>query len=134
VVHDCGKVLNPLVVDGQILGGLLQGIGGALLELLTFDPSGQPTTTSYLNFRLPTIDDLPPLVMDETETPSPWNPLGIKGTGEAGIIPVVAAIAEAIEDALLPIGVAIDRMPMTSERVRELIARQAAHQTHQESD
>lgn len=134
VVHDCGKVLNPLVVDGQILGGLLQGIGGALLELLTFDPSGQPTTTSYLNFRLPTIDDLPPLVMDETETPSPWNPLGIKGTGEAGIIPVVAAIAEAIEDALQPLGIRIDRMPMTPERLRDLIARHSPHQSPRESD
>lgn len=122
VVHDCGKVLNPLVVDGQILGGLLQGIGGALLELLTFDPAGQPTTTSYLNFRLPTIDDLPPLILDETQTPSPWNPLGIKGTGEAGIIPVVAAIAEAIEDALQPLGIAVTRMPMTAERMRGLIA------------
>ncbi|RJQ82668.1 xanthine dehydrogenase family protein molybdopterin-binding subunit [Amycolatopsis panacis] len=122
VVHDCGRVLNPLVVDGQILGGLVQGIGGALLELFTFDDTGQPTTTSYLNFRLPTIDDLPPLVLDELQTPSPWNPLGIKGTGEAGIIPVAAAIAEAIEDALEPLGVSVHRMPMTSQRVRHLIA------------
>lgn len=128
VIHDCGNVLNPLVVDGQILGGLLQGIGGALLELLTFDPSGQPTTTSYLNFRLPTIDDLPPLVLDETQTPSPWNPLGIKGTGEAGIIPVAAAIAEAIEDALEPLGIQISRMPMTPERMRQLIAAAAPQQ------
>jgi carbon-monoxide dehydrogenase large subunit len=128
VVHDCGNVLNPLVVDGQILGGLLQGIGGALLELLTFDPTGQPTTTSYLNFRLPTIDDLPPLILAETKTPSPWNPLGIKGTGEAGIIPVVAAIAEAIEDALEPLGIAVSRMPMTPERMRQLIASGATRQ------
>ncbi|QIZ37134.1 xanthine dehydrogenase family protein molybdopterin-binding subunit [Saccharopolyspora sp. ASAGF58] len=122
VVHDCGRVLNPLVVDGQILGGLVQGIGGALLELLAFDAAGQPTTTSFLNFRLPTIDDLPPLVLDEMQTPSPWNPLGIKGTGEAGIIPVAAAIAEAIEDALEPLGVSVTRMPMTPERMRHLIA------------
>jgi CO/xanthine dehydrogenase Mo-binding subunit len=112
VVHDCGRMINPLIVDGQVIGGLLQGIGGALLERLTFDDHGQPTTTSFLTFHLPTVDDLPPLVLDHVETPSPWNPLGIKGTGEAGIIPVAAAIAEAIEDALSPFGIRVTSMPL----------------------
>ncbi|MEO3861503.1 xanthine dehydrogenase family protein molybdopterin-binding subunit [Acrocarpospora sp. B8E8] len=123
VVHDCGRVINPLVVDGQVVGGLIQGIGGALLERLTFADNGQPTTTSFLNFHLPTVDDLPPLVLDHLETPSPWNPLGIKGTGEAGIIPVAAAIAEAIEDALSPFEVPVTSMPLFPAEIRTAIDR-----------
>jgi Aerobic-type carbon monoxide dehydrogenase, large subunit CoxL/CutL homologs len=122
IVHDCGRVVNPLIVEGQLVGGLMQGIGGALLERLTFTEDGQPTTTSFLNFHLPTIDDLPALVLDHLETPSPWNPLGIKGTGEAGIIPVAAAIAEAIEDALSPFRLSVTSMPLFPAEILATIA------------
>jgi CO/xanthine dehydrogenase Mo-binding subunit len=114
-------MINPAIVEGQILGGLVQGIGGALLEKLDYDESGQPRSTSFMDFRLPTIDDLPEVVIAHVETPSPLNPLGVKGTGEAGIIPVSALLAEAIEDALAPFGVSVDRMPLLPHDVVALI-------------
>src|SRR6185436_10383563 len=112
LVHDCGVMVNPTIVEGQVVGGLAQGIGGALLERLSFDASGQPQTTSFMDFRLPTVDDIPELRLGHTETPSTLNPLGVKGTGEAGVIPVSAVIAEAIEDALSPFDVRITSMPL----------------------
>ncbi len=121
VVHDCGRMVNPTIVEGQILGGLAQGIGGALLERLVFDPSGQPQTTSFMDFRLPTVDDMPPVALAHVETPSPLNPLGVKGTGEAGVIPVSAVIGEAIEDALAPFGVRVDSMPLFPDEILGLI-------------
>lgn len=121
VVHDCGRMVNPTIVEGQILGGLAQGIGGALLERLPFDESGQPQATSYMDFRLPTVDDMPPVQLAHIETPSPLNPLGVKGTGEAGVIPVSAVIAEAIEDALMPFAVRVDSMPLFPDEILGLI-------------
>jgi aerobic carbon-monoxide dehydrogenase large subunit len=122
LVHDCGVIVNPLIVEGQVVGGLAQGIGGALLERLVFDPeSGQPQTTSFMDFRLPTVDDIPEILLGHIETPSPLNPLGVKGTGEAGVIPVSAVIAEAIEDALSPFGVRIDSMPLFPDQILELV-------------
>lgn len=121
VVHDCGRMINPAIVEGQVLGGLVQGIGGALLEKLDYDESGQPRSTSFMDFRLPTIDDLPEVLIAHVETPSPLNPLGVKGTGEAGIIPVSALLAEAIEDALAPYEVKVDRMPMLPHDIVALI-------------
>jgi CO/xanthine dehydrogenase Mo-binding subunit len=121
LVHDCGVVINPMIVEGQVVGGLAQGIGGALLERLDFDPSGQPRTTSFMDFRLPTVDDIPDLRLAEIQTPSPLNPLGVKGTGEAGVIPVSAVIAEAIEDALEPFGVRITSMPLFPDQIVGLI-------------
>ena len=117
LVHDCGVMVNPSIVEGQLLGGLAQGIGGALLERLDFDPSGQPQTTSFMDFRMPTVDDIPEVLLAHVETPSPLNPLGVKGTGEAGVIPVSAVIAEAIEDALAPFGARIDSMPMLPDAI-----------------
>jgi aerobic carbon-monoxide dehydrogenase large subunit len=122
LVHDCGTIINPTIVDGQVLGGLAQGIGGALLERLVFDPDGQPQTTSFMDFRLPTVDDIPDVRLAHFQTPSPLNPLGVKGTGEAGVIPVSAVIAEAIEDALRPFGVLVDSMPLFPDQVVELLA------------
>ncbi|MEA2622935.1 MAG: aerobic carbon-monoxide dehydrogenase large subunit [Chloroflexota bacterium] len=129
LVHDCGVIVNPAIVDGQVLGGLAQGIGGALLERLLFDPqTGQPQTTSFMDFRLPTVDDIPDVLLGHIETPSPLNPLGVKGTGEAGVIPVSAVIAEAVEDALAPLGVRIDSMPLFPDTIVELIRSAAAAQ------
>ncbi|HET8787065.1 MAG TPA: xanthine dehydrogenase family protein molybdopterin-binding subunit, partial [Candidatus Limnocylindrales bacterium] len=121
LVHDCGRVINPMIVEGQVLGGLAQGIGGALLERLDFDPSGQPQTTSFMDFRMPTVDDIPDIRLAEIETPSPLNALGVKGTGEAGVIPVSAVIAEAVEDALEPFGVRVTSMPLFPDQVVGLI-------------
>ena len=126
VVHDCGRMVNPTIVEGQILGGLAQGIGGALLERLDFDPTGQPQTTSFMDFRLPTVDDIPEVHLAHFETPSPLNPLGVKGTGEAGVIPVSAVLAEAIEDALSPFGVRIDSMPLFPDQIVALVSSYAA--------
>jgi carbon-monoxide dehydrogenase large subunit len=117
LVHDCGRIVNPTIVEGQVLGGLAQGIGGALLERLDFDADGQPQTTSFMDFRLPTVDDIPDVRLAHFETPSTLNPLGVKGTGEAGVIPVSAVIAEAIEDALSPFGVRVDSMPLFPDEI-----------------
>ncbi|HEY3524410.1 MAG TPA: molybdopterin cofactor-binding domain-containing protein, partial [Candidatus Limnocylindrales bacterium] len=123
LVHDCGRIVNPTIVEGQVLGGLAQGIGGALLERLAFDPDGQPQTTSFMDFRLPTVDDIPDVRLAHFETPSTLNPLGVKGTGEAGVIPVSAVIAEAIEDALAPFDVRVDSMPLFPDEIVALIER-----------
>ncbi|HLI27253.1 MAG TPA: molybdopterin cofactor-binding domain-containing protein, partial [Chloroflexota bacterium] len=121
VVHDCGRVINPLVVDGQIHGGVAQGIGGALLEQLVYDEHGQLVTASLMDYLLPTAPELPPLALGHQESPSPRNPLGIKGLGEGGTISPPAAIANAVEDALRPLGVAVREVPLTPERVWALI-------------
>jgi aerobic carbon-monoxide dehydrogenase large subunit len=121
LAHDCGVMVNPQIVEGQVLGGLVQGLGGALLERLSFDSAGQPQATSFMDFRLPTADDVPTVILEHVETRSPLNPLGVKGTGEAGIIPVSATIAEAIEDALAPFGVRVTAMPLMPHDIARLI-------------
>jgi CO/xanthine dehydrogenase Mo-binding subunit len=122
LVHDCGVMVNPTIVEGQVLGGLVQGLGGALLERFPFDENGQPQATSFLDFKMMTVEGLPEIILDHVETPSPLNPLGVKGTGEAGVIPVSAVLAEAIEDALSPFHVRIAEMPLMPHQITELIA------------
>ncbi len=122
VVHDCGRVLNPMIVEGQIHGGVAQGLGGAFWEKLAYDPQGQPLATTFMDYLLPTAVDVPPLEVEHEETPSPLNPLGVKGAGEAGVIPVPAVIAQAVEDALRPFDVHITEMPLSPDRVRQLVA------------
>src|SRR6266704_2571020 len=100
VVHDSGRVINPLVVDGQIHGGVAHGIGNAFYEQLVYDAEGQLLNASFMDYLLPTASDVPPVETVHRETPSPLNPLGVKGVGEAGAIPVGAAFAQAVEDAL----------------------------------
>jgi CO/xanthine dehydrogenase Mo-binding subunit len=121
VVHDCGVVINPTIVEGQIHGGVAQGIGGALYERLLFDDNGQLLNASFMDFLMPTAMEVPQIEIAHLETPSPLNPLGVKGVGEAGTIPVAALVAEAIEDALAPFGVRIREMPLSPGRIRELI-------------
>jgi CO/xanthine dehydrogenase Mo-binding subunit len=121
LAHDCGVMVNPKIVEGQVLGGLVQGLGGALLERLPFDAAGQPQATSFMDFRLPTADDVPDVIVEHVETPSPLNPLGVKGTGEAGIIPVSATIAQAVEDALSPFGARISSMPLMPHDITALV-------------
>jgi carbon-monoxide dehydrogenase large subunit len=121
VQHDCGTIVNPTIVEGQIRGGVAQGIGGALYEKLACDGDGQPLTASYMDFLLPTAMEIPSVEIAHIETPSPLNPLGIKGVGEAGAIPGPALLAEAIDDALTPLGVRIREMPLSPSRLLELI-------------
>ena len=121
VVHDCGVVINPTIVEGQIQGGVAQGIGGAFYERLHFDDSGQLLNASFMDFLMPTAVEVPDIEIAHLETPSPLNPLGVKGVGEAGTIPVAAVVAEAVEDALAPLGVRIRETPLSPARLRELI-------------
>jgi CO/xanthine dehydrogenase Mo-binding subunit len=121
VVHDCGRVINPMVLEGQIEGGVAQGIGGAFYERLAYDEEGQLRNASLMEFLMPYATEIPPIEIDHIETPSPLNPLGVKGAGEAGVIPVGAVIGSAIEDAL---GVPITEMPLSPLRLFEL-SRQA---------
>jgi CO/xanthine dehydrogenase Mo-binding subunit len=117
VHHDSGRIINPMVVEGQILGGVAQGIGGALYERIVYGEEGQMLNPSFMDFLMVTSAEMPRVEQVETETPSPNNPLGVKGVGEAGTIPVNAAVANAVSDAL---GVDVDRMPLTPEDVLTL--------------
>ena len=122
VVHDCGPLINPMLVEGQIHGGVAQGVAGALYERLVYDAGGNLSNASFMDFLMPYLSEVPTPTIGHIETPSPLNPLGIKGAGEAGVIPGSACLAAAIEDAT---GVRVDRMPisppelwaMTRERV-----------------
>jgi len=122
VAHDCGKVINPVIVDGQVHGGVAQGIGGALFEDMPYDEQGQLLAGSLMDYAVPKADDLPPIETVHLEFPSPRNPLGVKGLGEGGAISPPAAIANAIEDALAPFGVRITQTPVTPARIRALLA------------
>jgi CO/xanthine dehydrogenase Mo-binding subunit len=118
VVHDCGTLINPMIVSGQVHGGVAQGIAGALYETLAYDEHGQLLNASFMDFLMPYATEMPrSLELGHQETPSPLNPLGIKGAGEAGVIPVAAVLASAIEDAL---GLRIDRMPLSPSALFDL--------------
>jgi CO/xanthine dehydrogenase Mo-binding subunit len=121
VVHDCGRVINPLILDGQIHGGVAQGIGNAFYEQLVFDENGQLLNASFMDFLLPTALDVPRIQIGHYETPSPLNPLGIKGAGEAGAIPTGALFAQAVENALRDFGVEILEIPLSPNRLFELV-------------
>ncbi|HEX6479570.1 MAG TPA: aerobic carbon-monoxide dehydrogenase large subunit [Ktedonobacteraceae bacterium] len=120
-VHDCGKMINPVVVEGQVHGGVAQGIGGAFFERLVYNEEGQLINASFMDYLLPTAAEVPPIAVDHVETPSPLNQLGVKGAGEAGVIPVPALFASAIDDALSSFGVRIREMPLHPNRVYELL-------------
>jgi carbon-monoxide dehydrogenase large subunit len=123
VVHDCGTLVNPMIVEGQIHGGVAQGVGGALYERMVYDDSGQLVNASFMDFLMPYVSEVPDRIdIDHLETPSPLNPLGIKGAGEAGVIPSAAVFASAIEDAE---GFPITAMPISPS---ELFALRAQHQ------
>lgn len=120
-VHDCGRVINPMVVEGQVHGGVAQGIGGAFFERLVYNEDGQIINASFMDYLLPTAAEVPAIAVDHVETPSPLSPLGMKGAGEAGVIPVPALFASAIDDALAPFGVRVCEMPLHPCRVYELL-------------
>ncbi|MBO3748197.1 xanthine dehydrogenase family protein [Streptosporangiaceae bacterium NEAU-GS5] len=117
VVHDCGRLINPMIVEGQIHGGVAQGVGGALYEKMAYDEHGQLLNASFMDFLMPYVTEVPHIETAHLETPSPLNPLGIKGAGEAGVIPVSSVIAGAIEDAE---GIPIMRMPISPSDLYDL--------------
>jgi len=125
VVHDCGHLINPMIVEGQIHGGVAQGVGGALYERMAYDENGQLQNASFMDYAMPYVTEVPDVIdIDHLETPSPLNPLGIKGAGEAGVIPSAAVFAAAIEDAegLSSSGLAIIAMPISPSELFELRA------------
>jgi carbon-monoxide dehydrogenase large subunit len=120
-LQDSGILVNPLIVDGQVHGGIAHGVGNALLEWMGYDEAGQPLTTSFADYLLPTAPTFPMFETQYQQTPSPLNPLGAKGAGEVGTIPAAAAVISAIEDALAPYGVRITRFPVTPPLLVEMI-------------
>ncbi|MGF1598440.1 MAG: aerobic carbon-monoxide dehydrogenase large subunit [Acidimicrobiales bacterium] len=117
VAHDCGNMINPMIVEGQIHGGVAQGVGGALYERMVYDTDGNLRNASFMDFLMPYCTEVPTIETDHLETPSPLNPLGIKGAGEAGVIPGSAVIASAIEDAE---GFTVTRMPLAPDEIHAL--------------
>jgi carbon-monoxide dehydrogenase large subunit len=127
VAHDCGKVINPLIVDGQVQGGVAHGIGNALLEWMQYDENAQPLTTSFADYLLPMATDVPECQIAHIETASPLNPIGVKGAGEGGTIPAAAAIVAAIENALRPFGVHFAETPIMPDRIVEALTKAGAY-------
>jgi aerobic carbon-monoxide dehydrogenase large subunit len=121
VVHDCGRVINPLIVAGQVQGGVAHGIGNAFYEQLVYDETGQLLNASFMDYLLPTATDVPRVELGHHETPSPFNPLGVKGVGEAGAIPTGAAFAQAVDDALADYGIEVRDIPLSPNRLFQLL-------------
>lgn len=124
MAHDCGQPVNAMLVDGQMLGGLLQGVGGGLHEAMVYDGNGQLITGSFMDYKLPTAGDMPAVELIHMNAPSPLNPLGVKGVGEGGAIAPPAAIANAVSDALSMFGVQINSTPVRPETILEAIHKQ----------
>ena len=118
VVHDSGRLINPLIVDGQVHGGVAHGLGGALYEWMRYDDGCQALTTNFAEYLLPTANEVPHMEIIHQESPTPRNPIGVKGVGECG---VMSAVISAVENALEPFGVRISCAPITPAMLVELI-------------
>jgi carbon-monoxide dehydrogenase large subunit/6-hydroxypseudooxynicotine dehydrogenase subunit gamma len=126
VAYDIGRAVNPMLVEGQILGGFAQGLGGALFEEFTYDERGEPLSVTFADYLMPTAREVPEIsVIISEDAPSPLNPLGLKGAGEGGVNAVGAAIASAIDDAIGMPG-AITQLPVTPQRLRAILAQRGA--------
>jgi CO/xanthine dehydrogenase Mo-binding subunit len=119
VVHACGRIINPMLVEGQIHGGVAQGIGNAFYEQLVYDEQGQLLNASFMDYLLPTATDVPRIETAHRETPSPFKPIGLKGVGQAGCIPTGAVFAQAVEDA---VNVEVLEIPLSPDKLFDLIA------------
>jgi CO/xanthine dehydrogenase Mo-binding subunit len=119
VVHDCGTVLNPLVVDGFVYGGIGHGVGGALYEQFVYDENGAPMAVSFMDYLIPTATEIPEVELYPMVTPSPWHPYGAKGTAEGSYMTTPAVLGNAVEDALVPLGVSVSQIPMTPRYLYE---------------
>ena len=127
IAHDCGTIVNPMIVDGQMMGGLAQGIGTALYEEMPYDENGQPQASTFLDYLVPGASEVPSARIEHLSNPSPITRYGIKGMGEGGAIPPPAVLCNAVNDALRPLGTAINETPMTPDRViRALMAARTA--------
>ena len=129
VMHDCGTVINPMVVEGQVVGGVIHGVGNAFFERMLYDDQANPISTHFGDYLLPLATDSPNVEILHTETPSPLNPLGVKGAGEGGTIPAIATLLSAVESALEPFGVNILEAPISAERIVELLGDAAKGRT-----
>ena len=132
VLHDCGRMINPMMVEGQVQGAIAHGIGATLYEWMHYDDAGQPLTVTFADYLLPTSDVIPPIEIHHMESPTPLNPLGVKGAAESGTIGAPAAIVSAIEDALRPLQIRITDLPVTPARLLALI--EAAKRERNEGD
>lgn len=121
VIHDCGRLINPMTVEGQVYGAVVHGIGMTLFEWMRYDREGQPLSVTYADYLLPSADVVPRIEIHHMETPTPLNPLGVKGAAESGTIAAPAAIVSAIEDALRPLDIHVDDLPVTPPRLLGLI-------------
>ena len=121
VAHDCGVVLNPTILTGQVHGAVAHGIGEVIIEEVVFDANATPQASTFLDYLLPLSTDIPDLEILHLETPSPFNPLGVKGAGESGTIAAPAAVVAAIEDALKPLGIEINETPLTPYRLWQIL-------------
>jgi aerobic carbon-monoxide dehydrogenase large subunit len=124
--HDCGKMINPMIVEGQVLGGIAQGVGGAFYERMQYDDEGQLQNASLMEFLMPYATEVPRVEIVHRETPTPLNEFGIKGVGEAGAIPVPAVLASAVQDALEPLGVRVTRAPLSPNEIYALLHENAS--------
>lgn len=121
IVHDCGVEINPMIVEGQVVGGTAQGVGGTLFEELVYDEDGQLLTTSFMDYLVPTATDIPRFEVLHLQTPAPQIPGGFKGMGEGGCVYSYAAVANAVADAIEPLGVEVTSTPLSPPRLRELL-------------
>ncbi len=117
VAHDCGVLVNPMLAEGQIVGGVVQGIGGALGEAIAYDEHGQLLSGTFMDYAMPIAGDVPAIELEHQEIASPLNPLGVKGLGEGGAIAPPVALANAVCDALSPFGIEINTTPISPERL-----------------
>jgi carbon-monoxide dehydrogenase large subunit len=121
-VHDCGNVMNAAIVDGQVVGGIVHGVGNALYEYMQYDREAQPLTTTLADYLLVTAGEAPPIELIHHNSPTPLNPIGVKGVGESGVVPMPAAIISAIEDALSPFAASIAQAPISPREIKKLIS------------
>ncbi len=126
VAEDCGRIINPLIVDGQVRGGVAQGVGAALLEEIVYDEAGQLLTGTLMDYLVPTASEVPAMEVRHRETPSPTTLGGFRGMGEGGTIGAPAAIANAVTDALAPLGIEVNELPVTPERLFRMLAKAGA--------
>jgi carbon-monoxide dehydrogenase large subunit len=129
VVHDCGPLVNPLIVEGQVHGGVAQEVGGTFYEHFVYDDEGQPLAVTFMDYLLPTAVEIPRVEVEHLESPSPNTPFGLKGAGEGGTCGVPAALAIAVEDALREFDVRFAELPITPSRIRATIRRRCPAQT-----
>ncbi|MEW5421133.1 xanthine dehydrogenase family protein molybdopterin-binding subunit [Amorphus sp. 3PC139-8] len=130
IAHDCGRMVNPMTVDGQVVGGIAHGLGNALFEWMGFDESAQPITATFADYVLISAAEMPEIEVIHTQAKSPFNELGVKGVGESGVIPTTAAIASAVDDALRDLDVHVERMPMLPQVLRRIIKDKTAQAVH----